>query len=189
MFYKPFSLLESGSIPRRLQKLDHIQSLINTSNWNEARRVSYTLIQDSLLGLHYLHTYDRTFLRIVVTFAYIGWMLYASLYILRPLDKTPVFTSPRSNFAKCVPVVVAGIAWAVFFLQKSPWSYYLYIGFPTYFWSKFLREGGSYLSLQGVTVKTRLVEELRNNWLNLAFAVGALLIIAVNSFFSFSCCL
>ncbi|XP_006456924.1 hypothetical protein AGABI2DRAFT_122803 [Agaricus bisporus var. bisporus H97] len=179
LFYKPFSLLESGSIPRRLQKLDHIQSLINTSNWNEARRISYTLIQDSLLGLHYLHTYDRTFLRIVVTFAYIGWMLYASLYILRPLDKTPVFTSPRSNFAKCVPVVVAGIAWAVFFLQKSPWSYYLYIGFPTYFWSKFLREGGSYLSLQGVTVKTRLVEELRNNWLNLAFAVGALLIIAM----------
>jgi phosphatidylinositol glycan class N len=182
LVYKPFTQLESGSLPRRLQELERIQTLINTSKWHEAREASYTLIQDSLLGLHYLHTYDRTLLRIIVTFAYTGWMLYASLYIMRPLDGRPS-TLVESNTGAFVPMAVAMICWGVFLWQRSPWSYYLYIAFPAYFWRNFLREGVPYLLLP--KVKTRFIEGLKQNLLSIALAIVVLLTIAVCR--SFTC--
>jgi phosphatidylinositol glycan class N len=68
-------------------------------------------------------------------------------------------------------------------LQKSPWSYYLYIAFPTYFWSNFLREGVPYLLLPDV--KTRLVGGLKRNLIEIVLAIGVLLAIAVCFFFLF----
>ncbi|KAJ3562843.1 hypothetical protein NP233_g9326 [Leucocoprinus birnbaumii] len=134
-------------------------------------------------GLHYLQTYDRTLLRTIVTFAHIGWMLYASLYIIRPLDQ------PRQQVAKTItngamkflPLAIAGACWVVFTIQRSPWSYYFYVSFPAYFWFQFIRQGVPYFS--GLDVGVRVVGGLRENVMQILLAVAALLGLAVLTFF------
>ncbi|KAJ3558140.1 hypothetical protein NP233_g11569 [Leucocoprinus birnbaumii] len=109
LFYKPYPPLESNQVQTRIHQLEQIQSLISTSKWDESRRASHTLIKQSLAGLHYLQTYDRTLLRTIVTFAHIGWMLYASLYIIRPLDqpRQQVAKSTANEAMKFFPLVIA----------------------------------------------------------------------------------
>lgn len=175
LFYKPYSSLESGSVPKRIQQLEHVESLINASQWHGARDASYTLIKEGLGGLHYLQTYDRTLLRTIVTFAHIGWMLYSSLYIIRPLDKPAVLNTKRTM--KILPLVTAIVCWAVFFVQRSPWSYYFYVSFPAYFWFQFIRQGVPYLSTPAIRV--RLGRGLRENLVQTVLALSALLGLAL----------
>lgn len=37
--------------------------------------------------------------------------------------------------------VVLAAFWGTFALQKSPWTFYLYVSFPVYFWQQFLTRG------------------------------------------------
>ncbi|KXN81842.1 GPI ethanolamine phosphate transferase 1 [Leucoagaricus sp. SymC.cos] len=171
LFYKPYPPLESGHIPNRLQKLEHIESLISASDWYNSRKVSHNLINETLTGLHYLQTYDRTLLRIIVTFAHLGWMLYASLHIIRPLDK-PSFTRSPGVF-RFAPLTIAIVSSIVFFVQRSPWSYYFYVSFPTYFWSQFIRQGVPYLSTPGI--RSQVLAGLRSSPVHLLLVVSALL--------------
>jgi hypothetical protein len=90
-------------------------------------------------GLHYLQTYERLLIRGIVTAAYTGWAAYASLYIFRPLDYSHSNVSHWSLYAA---TAVAGVTligfWALFMIQSSPWTFYVYIAFPCYFWRQFL---------------------------------------------------
>lgn len=178
LFYKPYPPLESGSIPKRVQELERIQTLINASQWHDAQRTSHTLIQEALRGLHYLQTYDRTLLRTVVTFAYLGWMLYASLYIIRPLDN-PTFpqNSLVTSLLTLIPILIALTMWVVFYAQRSPWSYYIYVSFPAYFWSQFLRQGFLYFAAPLLNV--RVLNTMKDHVPHLVLVLGALLGLAV----------
>ncbi|KAF9445334.1 PigN-domain-containing protein [Macrolepiota fuliginosa MF-IS2] len=171
LFYHPYPPLETGSPPRRIQKLEHIRSLLNASKWYDARLASRTLIQDALDGLHYLQTYDRTLLRTIVTLGYLGWMLYASLYVIRPLNK-PTSAHAHGLFG-AVPIITAIVLWVVFYIQNSPWSYYLYVSFPAYFWSQVLRHSLPHLST--LSIRTRILGGLKDNVVHITMVLGALL--------------
>jgi len=175
LFYKPYPPLESGPIPNRIQQLNHIESLVDASQWHDARHISYVLIKEALNGLHYLQTYDRTLLRIIVTLAHIGWMLYSSLYIIRPLD-IPAF-SVNKDVLRLVPPIISLICWAIFLVQGSPWSYYLYVSFPAYFWYQFFRQGVPYFLV--LDIRARVGSNLRRNIGQVVLTVGALIALGV----------
>lgn len=102
--------------------------------------MSADLIKTGLAGLHYLQTYDRLLIRGIVTAAYIGWAAYASLFIFRPLDyATPPLKSSWTHILVNTTSAVTLLSfWILFAIQRSPWSFYVYIAFPCYFWQQFL---------------------------------------------------
>ncbi|KAK0192589.1 Phosphatidylinositolglycan class N-domain-containing protein [Armillaria mellea] len=139
-FYRPFAPLEapagSGN-PRRIAALQGIEDLILQSNWYSARAAALDLITIGLEGLRYLHTYERTLLRTIATIAYAGWAAYASLFVFKPGNfpaarQSPVITA--TSYA------VLTSFWGLFFAEQAPWTYYLYVTFPCYFWQRFLSQ-------------------------------------------------
>lgn len=135
LFYKPFPPLELPGSSSKSAQLSSIERSIQQKHWSAARAQSGKLVRSALLGLRYLDTYERTLIRIMAVFAYAGWAAYASLYIFRPLDK------PRAPASSRVPTTTAFLIllsfWMAFAVQKSPWTYYLYVAFPCYFWLQF----------------------------------------------------
>lgn len=138
LFYQPFKPLEGSHGTEQAARLVHvsmIERLISNGEWHSARQESLNLIQQALLGLHYLQTYDRLLIRIIVTLAYTGWAAYASIYILRP---PPAPKSPFKSYVTLISAIVLLGSWTFFAIQRSPLTFYIYIVFPCYFWRQFL---------------------------------------------------
>jgi phosphatidylinositol glycan class N len=78
-------------------------------------------------------------IRAIVTVAFTGWAAYASLFIFRPLDVTGQ-TRPSVIPAAITAIMVLVLIsfWTFFALQRMPWTFYLYVSFPCYFWQQFL---------------------------------------------------
>ena len=74
------------------------------------------------------HSYDRLLIRSIVIVAYLGWAIYASLYVFRPRPGT------GSHTILMMTVLLA--FWTVFAIQRSPWTFYVYVAFPCYFWNQ-----------------------------------------------------
>jgi phosphatidylinositol glycan class N len=114
--------------------------LIEIKDWYNARKLSAELIATGLDGLHYLQTYERLLIRAIVTAAYIGWAAYASLFLFRPLDYItgPLKLSQSSYIVSSATYTTLIAFWILFAIQRSPWTFYVYIAFPCYFWRQFL---------------------------------------------------
>ncbi|RXW15396.1 hypothetical protein EST38_g10459 [Candolleomyces aberdarensis] len=135
--YTPLHNSESNDLPGEAA-LKTIESLIEKGQWASAKRGASVLIRTGLQGLHYLQTYDRFLIRTIVTFAYIGWACFASMYIFRPIETgRRLYRFVVSLFA----AAVLAVFWGTFALQQSPWTFYLYVSFPVYFWQQFLTRG------------------------------------------------
>ncbi|KAF7302545.1 PigN domain-containing protein [Mycena chlorophos] len=134
--YKPFATLEGNPASNRHTRLAEVHSALLSSNWTLARSLSLQLIHDGLEGLRYLQTYERRLIQGMATVAYTGWTAYASLFIFRPLDS--VLSRPGVARSATVFAFAALAAfWTLFAIQRSPWTYYLYVAFPCYFWHQF----------------------------------------------------
>ncbi|KAF8345663.1 Phosphatidylinositolglycan class N-domain-containing protein [Amanita rubescens] len=143
LFYKPFpSLFSPHALSSRILE---IENLITRKQWYAARLKSGEAIQIGLDGLHYLQTYDRVLIRSIVSTAYLGWAAYGALYILG-FHKDPSLADSNSPFRTSVikfainvfSLFVTIVSWILFALQRSPWTFYLYILFPCYFWNQVL---------------------------------------------------
>ncbi|KAG6880001.1 hypothetical protein C0992_008208 [Termitomyces sp. T32_za158] len=143
-FYKPFVALEGldaiSDLPHRLANLANIERLNRVKDWRAARLLSAELIQTSLSGLHYLQTYDRFLIRGIVIFAYIGWAAYTTLYIFRPLDFVKAQEVSGTVIVHAIIAIVLSGFWTLFALQHAPFTFYVYIVFPCYFWHQFFQQ-------------------------------------------------
>jgi phosphatidylinositol glycan class N len=137
VLYRPFGRLEELGSSNRLKRLDSIKQAISTEQWGAARQLSSDLIKDSLEGLRYLQTYDRTFIKAMAAGAYTGWAAYALLFVVRPLERYSTESSGGAVITAFAVIFVA-VFWILFAIQKSPWKYWLYITFPCYFWHQFI---------------------------------------------------
>jgi phosphatidylinositol glycan class N len=126
----------SVAIPR-VTRLLEIEELIGQKDWFNARLRTAELIKHGLAALRYLETYDRFLIWGIVTAAYLGWFAYSSLYVFRPPSPLP---SRASSVITLVMILAALGFWACFAIQKSPWTFYIYILFPFYFWHQFFRQ-------------------------------------------------
>lgn len=138
LFYRPFEPLagSSNDVPPYIQRISQIENHIRTGDWDTARQKSSDLIKLGLTGLHYLQTYQRTLIRAIVVTAYIGWSAFASLFVFRPLDGALEAPGKRTAVDVLALLVLASF-WTLFLVQREPWTYFLYIAFPCYFWHQF----------------------------------------------------
>jgi phosphatidylinositol glycan class N len=114
-------------------RLKEIETLISRNDWYDARLRSSELIDSALKGLRYLQTYDRHLISGIVTAAYLGWAAYSSLYVFQP----PTSTGDRvSTVVDLFSLSALFAFWTYFILQDSPWTFYIYILFPCYFWQQ-----------------------------------------------------
>ncbi|KAI6002424.1 Phosphatidylinositolglycan class N-domain-containing protein [Pisolithus orientalis] len=158
IFYKPFGLLEDEElgVPARIRKVAAIERLIEEGKWYDARRYSMELSETCLQGLRYLETYDRLLIRAIVVVAYLGWAAYASISLLPPAAS---LSASRSGVVNVVTIATLLGFWAAFWIQNSPWTFYVYVAFPCYFW----RESCS----RGVPALCKCVSECSPTYRNL----------------------
>ncbi|KAJ7606827.1 Phosphatidylinositolglycan class N-domain-containing protein [Roridomyces roridus] len=152
VLYTPFATLEGSGTSNRFARLSSIEQAITSEEWTTARHLSAELIRDALEGLRYLQTYERMLIRGMAIAAYTGWAAYASLFIFRPLDRY----NGRSNLGALI-TALSGFTFSsfciLFAVQGSPWTYYLYIAFPVYFWQQFLAQVLPVLRTSGLQLK------------------------------------
>lgn len=144
-------------VPNRVHKVHYIEQLIGDGKWHEARRHSAELIEACLEGLRYLETcvrtcisctryvlmfldvsYDRLLIRGIVIVAYLGWAAYTSISLL-PLAAPLSATAKRGIDTTTIVTLLTFCM--VFWMQKSPWTFYIYVAFPCYFWREFCMRG------------------------------------------------
>jgi len=157
LFYQPFEpLAHVSAIMETIPQISTIEHLLHTNQWNAARDASAEVIQQSLQGLHYLQTYDRFMIRSFVTAAYLGWAAFASLYIIRPLDRASSVNqkSTATRIISLMSCTVVAAFWASFFLQNSPSTFYIYILFPCYFWREVLVQTATSIDWRSNSVTT-----------------------------------
>ncbi|KAF9238476.1 Phosphatidylinositolglycan class N-domain-containing protein [Melanogaster broomeanus] len=143
LFYKPYGALEAvghSGVPARIQNIATIEQLLREARWNEARQHSAELIDSCLEGLRYLETYDRLLIRTIVIVAYFGWAAYSSISIVSA-PNIPSASSFTRKVVNTVAILVLLGSGTVFWIQKSPWTFYIYAAFPCYFWREFYLRG------------------------------------------------
>lgn len=133
--YKSFPGLGEGehSADTRIAR---IQAHIDQGDAELAIRETNKLIQTGLQGLRYLQTYDWLFLRTMVTFGYVGWIVYAitlviDLHVLHQETETLRTMPSMIAFASAL----VGL-YSVLYMQRSPLVYYAYGFFPVMFWEE-----------------------------------------------------
>jgi len=132
--------LTEVSLTETAPQIITIETLLRERKWELSRQACSDIISESLKGLHYLQTYDRFLIKTLVAAAYFGWAAYASLYVLRPSDNFPESAARALAAARLIKIASWSILigfWASFALQKRPWTFYVYIAFPCYFWQEF----------------------------------------------------
>lgn len=93
------------------------------------------------MGLRYLSdflysSYDRLLLYGIVAVGYIGWALFSAISLLLAANEANIVQSPTiTNAAIGTFLVFCGL----FVVQKSSWTYYLYVAFPCYFWHEIIQ--------------------------------------------------
>ncbi|KIP05711.1 hypothetical protein PHLGIDRAFT_30805 [Phlebiopsis gigantea 11061_1 CR5-6] len=141
--YKPYSYfaeLEDEGEPGS-SVLNVVEVLIKRGRHDEAREASANLIASALAGLRYLETYDRSLIRIMVFVAYTGWMAFSAAHILPAAWVQPISDEQMLDIFSATCLLVS---WTLFAMQHKPWSLYLYVTFPVYFWREaVLKCGGS----------------------------------------------
>src|SRR5882757_6562484 len=83
--------------------------------------------------------YDRVLIRAIVVAAYLGWAAYSSLSILPPAVSS-VSANERA-WVRITTTAAVAIFWAFFAAQRAPWTFYVYVTFPCYFWQQFALRG------------------------------------------------
>ncbi|EJU01116.1 GPI ethanolamine phosphate transferase 1 [Dacryopinax primogenitus] len=137
--YSPFSQLQesNNTIPPGTSQLAALSALYDSGNYHAARHRSAELISLSLQGLRYLQTYDWLFLRVVVTFGYLGWSAMSALQVLRMsvFPDAPTLSDTITDLCtEMAAVLLAGLL----VIQQSRWTYWIYVAFPIYFWKNVL---------------------------------------------------
>ncbi|XP_016079010.1 PREDICTED: GPI ethanolamine phosphate transferase 1 isoform X2 [Miniopterus natalensis] len=139
--FTPFKLLSDS---KQLDVLRKAKSYIKQGKYEKAVFLCKELIDLSLKGLSYYHTYDRFFLGINVLLGFVGWASYASVLIIKSHASLPRGVSKEvkkpSHLLLCSFVAI-GILMAFFLLiQACPWTYYVYCLLPVPIWCAVLRE-------------------------------------------------
>ncbi|KAH9915518.1 Phosphatidylinositolglycan class N-domain-containing protein [Fomitopsis serialis] len=139
LIYKPFPYFASSpSDDPGVEHLRSIELLIDQGKYTDARAIAKELIRATLDGLRYLETYDRTLVRGIVLAAYLGWIAFGAVSIFLTPDTSTNGARRQSVVLDATALTSLVTFWAAFAKQRSPWTFYLYICFPVYFWHQAL---------------------------------------------------
>ena len=112
-------------------------------------KLTEELMTVTLEGLQYLTTYNWRLIRTIVTFGFIGWIIYSftiflKVFILAKEDK--------NNKPSLLNISVFGsiglVLNYVLYYQRSPFNFYMYLLFPLFMWSQIFTDKDAFI--QGI---------------------------------------
>lgn len=75
-------------------------------------------------------------IRSLVIAAYLGWIAYSASFVLVPAHEAR--TTASSSLITALSAALLLVFWALFAIQHSPRTFYVYIVFPCFFWRQAL---------------------------------------------------
>ncbi|VDC04688.1 unnamed protein product [Peniophora sp. CBMAI 1063] len=134
--YKPFPKLDHSRVPGQYPgraRVAELGQLAYSRDFITLREKAVLLIDDLLLGLRYLETYDRTLIQLLVALSYTGWMAFCwAVLLYSPQGPAAVALNPVREGA-VFPYLI-GAAWTMFWSMHAKWTLYVYVIFPAMFW-------------------------------------------------------
>ncbi len=94
-----------------------------------------------MLVLTQIQRYDWFFLRTLASLGYTGWAAYAATHVLTGGATSPDLSENISFGFLAILFGVVGLLVA----QSSPWTYYVYVAFPRFFWHSVVQRGWKYV--------------------------------------------
>ncbi|XP_055560619.1 GPI ethanolamine phosphate transferase 1 isoform X3 [Falco cherrug] len=138
--FTPFKPLSDSE---QINFLKKARLYIQQQKYDQAVSLCKTLINLSLEGLSYYHTYDRLFLGLSIATSFVGWTTYVILVIIKThtnLTKT-VQTHNKESTVLFYGFAFVGMIIAFFLLiQTCPWTYYIYCLLPVPVWYAVVKE-------------------------------------------------
>ncbi|KAK6509928.1 Glycosyl phosphatidyl inositol anchor synthesis, variant 2 [Arthrobotrys musiformis] len=131
--FVPFAPLHEGNLSSQA-RVDNIESLILSREYDLAISQCKDLISASLQGLRYMQTYDWLFLRTLVTLGYLGWVLFALAFVIQQHFLGNTATGRWSSTAFIGFLSTLAAVFSIIYVQQSPWTYYIYAFAPVFFW-------------------------------------------------------
>ena len=129
--YKSFNpLINSDNL------MKNILTNIDYGNYTEAINKTNDIINLTLKGIDYILHYDRIYLKTIVSFGYISWMIYLLIFVKMKnedlLNKFFFYNSDEKIVTIIIVVIIIGL-YLYLFLRLSPFIYFVYTFFPCYF--------------------------------------------------------
>ncbi|XP_067124536.1 GPI ethanolamine phosphate transferase 1-like [Centruroides vittatus] len=143
IFYRHFRDLSSQ---RQDELLKMIDTLMKQSRYKDAIQVGLKLIELSLKGINYYQKYDRFALNVSIFLAFIGWINYVILLIIK--NHTAIIhisleqqqsvllagEYPKLKITLLFLFIGSIVAWLLY-EQNSPAMYYIYFLTPVFLWN------------------------------------------------------
>ncbi|XP_027153343.1 GPI ethanolamine phosphate transferase 1 isoform X2 [Coffea eugenioides] len=142
--FKPFEPLKNYNLV-----LERIEHLISIRDYEAARKLSEHLRRLALEGLHYFQTYDWFRLMTIITFGYIGWMIYVLLHVLQSYTSLPEklvekkqMVHLRKNTGKVyfIACLFSCLVCSLLLLEHSPPLYHAYAAMTIFLWTQIFSE-------------------------------------------------
>lgn len=134
--YQPYTPFRNHPIGERISEMER---LLEEERYEEAILQAEELMTLGLTGLKYLQRYNWLLLRSLVTLGFLGWIAFAFTSFLWLFLASPEAKNVTKRWV--TPLFMASFSGLCGLLnfQKSPWHYYLYAFFPTFFWAQVFR--------------------------------------------------
>ncbi|XP_077592009.1 GPI ethanolamine phosphate transferase 1 isoform X1 [Stigmatopora nigra] len=130
--------------PKQAEFMQKARTLIQLEKYEDSILLCQALISSSLEGLIYYHNYDRFFLGCSVVLGFVGWTSYVVLVILKThtgLNMRPgLFKQKFDHTLVWLSWCVAMLISLFLFIQKSPFTYYVYCLLPVPIWYSVIKE-------------------------------------------------
>ena len=131
VFYKTFKPLINSSI-----LMENITNNIDKGNYYQAINDTNILIKLILEGIDYILHYDRQYLKTIVSFGYISWMVYLLIFFKMKNEKVLnkfFFYNSKDKIVNIIIIFIIVSLYLFLFLRLRPFIYYIYTLFPCYF--------------------------------------------------------
>lgn len=163
--YKEYEGFLDKSCDQYLEEIDVLIAKIakgENSLEPEAIKLTEELMKVTLEGLNYLTTYNWRFIRTIVTFGFIGWIVYSFSIFLRLYILNEEYQLKKSALNYMIFSALAVSLNYVLYYQKAPFNFYMYLFFPLIFWSQIftnqvLLNDGTKELLKGISSKKRVI--------------------------------
>lgn len=155
--FKPFPGFVVKPIQQYTSEIESLLSKLETDPSLEEATI-HTIerfIQTTLEGLDYLQKYNWMLMRTIVTFGFIGWIVYSytmflELFVLHSEASSKAKLSKVSKsgngFIHFIAVGIYSAIVAVFIIEKAPLDNFLYAAFPVFFWDQILVKRNNLIS-------------------------------------------
>ncbi|EDV29759.1 uncharacterized protein TRIADDRAFT_18467 [Trichoplax adhaerens] len=99
-----------------------------------------TLATLAIEGLNYYHNYDRLFLSIMIASGFVGWILYIVLFLIKKHTNNSDIFKVKVSYQYVFNDYFIVMSNAYSLAQRSPFTHYIYVMVPNFFWSQILRQ-------------------------------------------------